>query len=341
MQKKIVIVEDNDEIRFRFIDIFSNTDDIECIGVYSNAEDFISEFSLLKPDIVFMDIQLPGISGIDCIRQLKSYHNETHFIIFTIFENSENIFNAIKAGATGYLLKSTPADKLISSVYEILRGESPMSGSIAMKVIKAFQAPASSDFDSLSQREQTILQYLTKGYRYKDIAEELFISIETVRTHIRNIYEKLQVNSRYELLNKAGISQISENTKYISSNVKPEDEENCYHKLLTFFEAEKLFLKEKLSISQVAEMINYPVYIVSQTINKRFNMGFFDIVNHYRVLHAIQLLKDLQDNISIEGIGYQCGFTSRTAFYKAFKKETGNSPGEYFTFLQNQKTALN
>lgn len=327
MQKTVAIVEDNNDIRTRFVDVFSSAADIVCIGAYANAEDFLSEYLHILPDVVFMDIQLPGMDGIECIKQLKAKNRNTHFIMYSVFENSESIFSAIKAGATGYLLKSTPSEKLVSSVHEILNGESPMTGTVAMKVIKAFQAPLPGSVAVLSERENTILANLSKGYRYKDIAEKLCISTETVRTHIRNIYEKLQVNSRTEAINKsrqlAGVAV----EKYLNSNVKPGDEEACFHKINEVFKNKKPFLQEKFSITALSAETGFPVYVISQTINRRFNMGFFDLINKCRIEEALLLLKTEGGKITAEGIGYQCGFGSRTAFYNAFKKVTGATPG--------------
>ena len=247
MNTRIAIVEDTDEIRNRFVEIMSTEPDIECVGVYCNAEDFLSEYNYIRPEVVFMDINLPGMSGVDCIKMAKRSSKNTHFIVYSIFENSEIVFQAIKAGATGYLLKSTPREKLISSIKEILKGESPMSGSIAMKVVTAFQeTPKSSDSDLLSKRENEILNLLSKGFRYKDIADQLFISIETVRTHIRNIYEKLQVKSRTEALNKIDQKNSLDTDKYLNSSVKNEDEEICYQKIKSHFEHTKPYIEEKL-----------------------------------------------------------------------------------------------
>lgn len=335
MNTRIAIVEDNDEIRGRFIEIMSEQIDIICVGSYTNAEDFISEFGFLKPDVVFMDIHLPGMNGIDCITIGKTINTKSHFIIYTIFENNEMIYNAIKAGATGYLLKSTPREKLVASIHEIIRGESPMTGSIAMKILTAFQQKIKEpESNLLSKRENEILGFLSKGYRYKEIAELLFISIETVRTHIRNIYEKLQVNSRTEALNKAENRDNLTLKRYTNSSVKIEDEENCFQKIQELFKNEKPFLQEKYSIGRLAKDIDFPVYIVSQTINRRFNQGYFDFINRHRINEVIQLLKTSSNKITIEGIAYQCGFCSRTSFYSAFKKETGENPSK---FIQNQK----
>lgn len=330
MKTRIAIVEDTDEIRNRFVEIMSSETDIECVGVYCTAEDFLSECNYIKPEVVFMDINLPGISGVECIEICKKSLKNSHFIVYSIFENSEVVFQAIKAGATGYLLKSTPKEKLVSSIKEILKGESPMSGSIAMKVVMAFQeSPKKTDSELLSKRENEILDLLSKGFRYKDIAEQLFISIETVRTHIRNIYEKLQVKSRTEAINKTDQKNYLDTDKYLNSSVKNEDEEICYQKIKSYFEHSKPYTEEKYTITKLAKDVGFPVYVVSQTINKRFKMGYFDFVNHYRIEESIKMLKESNGKITIEGIAYQCGFCSRTSFYSAFKKETGQNPTSF------------
>ena len=330
IKTKLAIVEDNEDLRNRFVELFTSHQNIECVGNYFNAEDFLSEFQYIRPDVVFMDIHLPGMDGIKCIEKIKKHDQSTHFIVYTIFENTEMVLNAIKAGATGYLLKNTGSDKLVSAVEEILRGESPMSGSIAGKVIKAFQQQIKKpESRFLSQRENEILDLLAKGYRYKDIAKELFISIETVRTHIRSIYEKLQVNSGIEAIFKTradfGINLIP----YTNTNVSQNEEEECFISIKKLFEENKPFLNEKYCLGKLAKQVGYPVYVVSQTVNRRFKMGFFELINHYRIKEAINMLKCMDERITIEGIAYQCGFCSRSTFYSAFKKETGMTPGEF------------
>lgn len=158
-------------------------------------------------DIALFDINLPGKSGIACIRELKSQHPSMQMMVLTVLENAESVFEALKAGAVSYLLKTTPPDKIIAAIQEVRNGGAPMTGHIARKVIGTFhfhQEKHNTHLATLSRREKEILDLLGKGYQYKEIAEMSFISIETVRTHIRNIYEKLQVNSRIEALKKTG-----------------------------------------------------------------------------------------------------------------------------------------
>lgn len=185
--------------------LVSGSSGFELSGAYENAEEAIASIPLLQPDVILVDIHLPGQSGINCIEKLRPVCSNTQFIMCTSLEDNDTIFNALKAGANGYLTKSTPPARLLEAIIEVHSGGSPMSTNIARKVIGSFQLTTSTstnEFEALSKREQEILQLLSKGFRYKEIAEKLFISVETVRTHVRNIYEKLQVNSRTEAINK-------------------------------------------------------------------------------------------------------------------------------------------
>lgn len=209
MKISVAIIEDQAEIRDSLCILINGSLDLKCVKTYENAEDAISELPSLMPDVALVDINLPGKNGIECILALKAQCPSTQFLICTVFEDTENIFKALKAGANGYLLKSTPPAKLLEAIIEINKGGSPMSSQIARKVIGSFQtsppAPENKMPEILTMREKELLTYLSKGYRYKEIAEKLFISHETVKTHIRNIYEKLQVQSKIEAFNKIGI----------------------------------------------------------------------------------------------------------------------------------------
>ncbi|MBM3405420.1 MAG: response regulator transcription factor [Bacteroidetes bacterium] len=156
------------------------------------------------PDIVLMDIHLSGISGIECVRKLKPSLGFTQFTMCTVYEDNENVFGSLCAGATGYLLKNSPPTKITDAITELFHGGSPMSSVIARKVIQTFKPSQeqSREIEKLTGRERELLDLLAKGYRYKEIADRLTISFETVRTHIHNIYEKLHVQSRTEALNK-------------------------------------------------------------------------------------------------------------------------------------------
>lgn len=208
---KVVIVEDNDEIRDGLAYLINSSQGFVCLAKYSNGEDFLKDFlqekknkNYVLPDVILMDINLPGISGIDCIRKIKETKNSIQIMMLTIYEDYDTIYKSLKAGATGYILKKTATTELLNAIKDIYNGGSPMSSQIARKVVLSFQEQKTSkETQNLTPREQEILNYLAMGYRYKEIAALLFISVETVRTHIRNIYEKLHVNSRTEAILKA------------------------------------------------------------------------------------------------------------------------------------------
>lgn len=201
----VAIVEDEKEIREMLAILINGSPGYSCIGAFENAEDAIAEIPKLRPDVAIVDIHLPNQSGIDCVYQLKQICSGTQYMMCTSLEDSEHIFKALKAGANGYLTKSTPPVKLLEAISELAGGGSPMSSQIARKVIASFhqaEQTTNAHLEQLSKREQEILQHLSKGLRYKEIAGQLFISVETVRTHIHNIYDKLQVNTRTEALNR-------------------------------------------------------------------------------------------------------------------------------------------
>jgi len=199
----IALVEDNDEIREGLSYLLNSSEGFKCAAKFSNAEDALKQIPEMSIDVVLMDINLPGMSGIECVAELKKLNKGIQIIMLTIFEDGEIIFKSLQAGASGYILKKTSPAQLLDAVKDVYNGGSPMSSQIARKVVQSFQNrnDAAKEND-LSAREMEILNYLSKGYRYKEIADLLFISIETVRTHIRNIYEKLQVHSRTEALLK-------------------------------------------------------------------------------------------------------------------------------------------
>jgi DNA-binding NarL/FixJ family response regulator len=200
----VSIVEDLKDIREHVKHVIEEADGFICLSAYSNAEDAIAEIPAMQPDIVLMDINLPGMSGIDCILKIKEKCVSTQFMMFTIYEDSEQVFDSLSAGASGYLLKKTPPDKILEALKELYEGGAPMSTQIARKVVHAFQTPKSGSIDSagLSAREKEVLQFLSKGYLYKEIGDKLNISTGTVRQHIHKIYEKLHVQNRTEALNK-------------------------------------------------------------------------------------------------------------------------------------------
>lgn len=200
---RVAIVEDIKEIREGLQMLIDGSDGFVCTQAYATAEEALEKMPGLCPDVALMDINLPGINGIEAVRRLKTQCTHTQFIMSTVYEDDESIFESLKAGASGYLLKKTAPTKILDSITEIFHGGSPMSGQIARKVIATFQQKDSiDDSELLTQREKEILKSLAKGLRYKEIAFDFNIGIETVRSHARNIYEKLQVQSRTEAINK-------------------------------------------------------------------------------------------------------------------------------------------
>ena len=205
MSISLAIVEDLLEVREGLEQFISLNPEFTILDTFQTAEDALRDLPRLNPDIVIMDINLPGMSGIECIRQIKKKVPGTQFMMFTVYENDEKVFEALKAGASGYLLKNTGLLQLIEALKELHKGGSPMSASIARKLVSLFQeerAAAQPD-TGLSKRENEILQLLSRGLLYKEIADELCIAVGTVRQHIHNIYEKLHVQNRTEAINKA------------------------------------------------------------------------------------------------------------------------------------------
>lgn len=200
----ISIVEDLKDIRHRIKSILDAADGFICLSAYSNAEDAVKGLPGDQPDIVLMDINLPGMSGIDCIKKIREACPSTQFMMFTIYEDSDQVFDSLSAGASGYLLKKTPPDEILSSLKELYAGGAPMSTQIARKVVNIFHHSRQQEVNeaNLSAREKEVLEKLSKGFLYKEIADELGISTGTVRQHIHNIYEKLHVQNRTEALNK-------------------------------------------------------------------------------------------------------------------------------------------
>lgn len=203
----IAIIEDDEKVRNYLAEQIQLHIDVSELRSFGDAESALKALTAEPVDIALFDINLPGMSGIDCIGRLKTIHPRMQMMVLTVYDNADNVFNALKAGAISYLLKSTSPEKIIEAIQEVKKGGSPISSQIARKVIEAFSIKENTNdyFQVLSRREQEMLEQLSKGYRYKEIADKLFISLETVRTHIRNVYEKLQVNSRVEALKKTGL----------------------------------------------------------------------------------------------------------------------------------------
>jgi DNA-binding NarL/FixJ family response regulator len=201
---RVAIVEDIQEIRRGLAMLIGGSSGFACVGEFSDGVEALKKIPELNPDVVLMDINMPHMNGIDCILKLRVELPSLQIMMLTVFEDDDKIFQSIVAGANGYLLKKTPPAKLLEAIQELHNGGSPMSSQIARKVITAFQQTkdSHSETENLSSREQEILLYLAKGFRYKEIANTLFISTETVRTHLHHIYEKLHVRSRTEAVLK-------------------------------------------------------------------------------------------------------------------------------------------
>jgi len=199
----ICIIEDLIEIQKGLQTILESDSRFELLQCFENAETAIAELPRLKPDIVLTDINLPGKSGIDCITEIKPAISDTQFIMFTIYEDSDQVFEALKAGASGYILKNTAPEKIIESLIELHDGGSPMSPKIARMVLSSFNAITKNNVSELiSKREQEVLELLSKGFLYKEIADKLSITLSTVKRHLNHIYEKLQVQNKTEAINK-------------------------------------------------------------------------------------------------------------------------------------------
>lgn len=204
MSITLVIVEDLAEVREGLSQFISLNPEFNILDTFSTAEEALLEIPKLKPDIVIMDINLPGMNGIECIRQVKDKSPSTQFMMFTVYENDEKVFEALRAGASAYMLKNTGLVQLIESLKDLYNGGSPMSANIARKLVTIFREQNQNfKMEVLSRRENEILELLAKGLLYKEIADKVPISVNTVRQHIHKIYEKLHVQNRTEAINKA------------------------------------------------------------------------------------------------------------------------------------------
>jgi DNA-binding NarL/FixJ family response regulator len=209
MTSTVSIVEDNDQLRATLARLLNKAEGFRCVSHYPDAESALAALPAEKPEVVLVDINLPGMNGVEFVRRLKQAAPEILAVMLTAYEDTENIFNALAAGAAGYLLKRAPRSELLEAIREVRRGGSPMTTHIARKVVQSFQKPvpapqpgATAGGDTLSAREQEVLDLLSQGFLYKEIADKLGISYETVHTYIRRIYEKLQVRTRTEAVAK-------------------------------------------------------------------------------------------------------------------------------------------
>lgn len=202
---RVSIVEDTDDIRDALRVLINGSAGFECLHVYADAEEALDKMATNNVDVALMDINLPGIDGINCMKILRSIMPDTQFMMCTVYDDDDHIFNALQSGASGYILKRTSPAQILEAIRDLHEGGSPMSSEIARRVVSSMQKPGKSSeaIELLTDREIEILDFLAKGYLYKEIATELFISKETVKKHIHNIYDKLHVQTRTEALNKA------------------------------------------------------------------------------------------------------------------------------------------
>jgi len=194
----VAVVEDDARIRWSLSEIIDQEDDLECVGTFASAEEALVHLPKLKPLVVLMDVNLPGMTGIDCVRRLASKCPGLQVIMLTVREDSDIIFDSLAAGACGYLLKPPSAEELVAAIRDDFAGGAPMTTSIARKVVQSFNrtAPSATEAEKLSPREVEVLDHLVKGLAYKEVAAELGISYSTVHRHIEGIYRKLHVHSR-------------------------------------------------------------------------------------------------------------------------------------------------
>lgn len=201
---RVSIVEDDQKIRESLVILLEGSPGFRCISAYESAEDAVEDIILKEPDVVLMDINLPGMSGIECVKKIKVFNAKIQVLMLTVYEDTERVFQALEAGAGGYLLKRVPAAELLAGIENLYNGGAPMTGQIARKVVQYFHkfSKQGDGIETLSSRESEILALLAKGFTYKEIGVQLFISAETVHSHLRKVYEKLQVRSRSEAILK-------------------------------------------------------------------------------------------------------------------------------------------
>ncbi|HEX3801197.1 MAG TPA: response regulator transcription factor [Verrucomicrobiae bacterium] len=204
MKKQIAVVEDDWGLRDQLVKIIESAPDMECSGAFGSAEEAIPHFGKHSPDVILMDIKLPQMSGIECLIMVKKFTPSVQVIMVTVYKDSERIFQALKAGANGYLIKSAPPEQMIAAIRDVSTGSAPLSGPIALRVVEHFHkmGPAPKEADNLSNRERQVLDLLAMGFTYKEIGAKLNIEAETVRGYVKRICQKLHVRSRLEAVAK-------------------------------------------------------------------------------------------------------------------------------------------
>lgn len=204
MKKSVVVVEDDRGLREQLVQILESAPDIKCLAAFSSAEEALPQILEKNPDVVLMDIKLPNMSGIQCVAEIKKTAPSMQIIMVTVYEDSERIFRALKAGANGYLVKSSPPEQLLAAIRDVSQGGAPMSSHIASKVVKHFHMVGNSprEAENLSPREREVLDLLAEGLIYKEIGDKLNIGTATVRTYVKNICQKMHVRSRLEAVAK-------------------------------------------------------------------------------------------------------------------------------------------
>ena len=202
---KLIMFEDNKDFAESMMDIISDADDMMLLERYDNCKDIIRKVQLHQPDVILMDIDMPIENGLEGLRKIREANMDVHVLMITVFDDNERVFQAICDGASGYILKKTPPEKIVEYIREAHNGGAPMTPSVAKQVLKLFSQPFQNkkDLQSLTGREQDVLTLLVRGFSYKMISAELDVSLETVRTHIKNTYAKLHVNSKSEAVIKA------------------------------------------------------------------------------------------------------------------------------------------
>ena len=200
----VIIVEDDNQIREGITTLLSTTEGFKLIAAYESCEKFLKEIKNNLPDVILMDISMPGMTGIECVKKITAEYSGLKIIMLTVYEEEQKIFDSLRAGASGYILKRSPLQEILSSIKEVMSGGGPLSPVIAKKVLNFFNLSGKKKSElNLTNREVEILKELVEGHSYKKISEKLFISLDTVRSHIKGIYQKLHVNSKSEAVAKA------------------------------------------------------------------------------------------------------------------------------------------